>query len=115
MAGAAARVCNLLPKRPARCTISYAHCSPLARLEEVAEMTRPTTIAGARLLNISIACVTMLLVINSTMAQQMNSGITSDNTNDSAIKLRTNMVNLNVSVIDPDGHFVRGLSKDNFE
>ncbi|HZS47400.1 MAG TPA: VWA domain-containing protein [Blastocatellia bacterium] len=72
-------------------------------------MSRPVLRMGNTLFSISIIS-TYLLICSLASAQQLNTGKTDD-----SVKLRVNMINLNVSVIDPDGKFVRGLSKENFE
>jgi len=45
-----------------------------------------------------------------TIGQQMKVS-----TGDDSVKLRVNMINVNVEVLDPNGRYIRGLTKDNFE
>ena len=62
------------------------------------------------LFKISIIITLILTGSNFDQAQQLNSPRPDD-----TVKLRVNMIDLNVAVLDPYGRAVRGLTKDNFE
>jgi len=73
-------------------------------------MTRPLIGFGAHLFAITTILIGILTIPVTTTAQQIKVS-----TGDDSVKLRVNMINLNVSVLDPKGRYVRGLTKDNFE
>jgi len=65
---------------------------------------------GAHLLAMTTILSTISILPGLTIAQQVKLS-----TSDDPVKLRVNMINLNVSVLDPNGRYIRGLTKDNFE
>jgi Ca-activated chloride channel family protein len=73
-------------------------------------MTRPLVRLGAHLLALNMILAAALTSAGITTGQQVKVS-----TGDDPVKLRVNMINLNVEVLDPNGRYVRGLTKDNFE
>ena len=73
-------------------------------------MTRPLIGFGAHLFAIATILAGIFTTPGITTAQQVKVSA-----GDDPVKLRVNMINLNVSVLDPNGRFVRGLTKENFE
>ena len=76
-------------------------------------MARPAVRIGAQLLIVTTTFVSILLSSSESrriVAQELKNSLSDD-----SVKLRVNMINLNVSVVDIDGRFIPGLTKDNFE
>src|SRR5215471_5447110 len=73
-------------------------------------MMRPLVRFRAHLFAITTVFTGILTLTGITTAQQVNVS-----TGDDPVKLRVNMINLNVEVLDRSGRYVRGLTKENFE
>jgi Ca-activated chloride channel family protein len=86
------------------------HPLKLAVVEEAINMTRTLVRFGAHLFAIATVFTGSLALAGITTAQQVNVS-----TGDDPVKLRVNMINLNIEVLDQEGRYVRGLTKDNFE